>query len=67
MSTKLSRKIAKGLKHARKTASMDEIAARCGVTRAYLLRVSQGTQDPSVTIASRIARGLDLRLEILEK
>jgi len=67
MSTKLSRKIAKRLKHARKTASMDEIAARCGVTRAYLWRVSQGTQDPSVSIASRIARGLDLSHDIREK
>ena len=67
MSTLFSTRIAKQLRQARKTDSMAAIARRCGVTRVCLYRVSQGKEDPSVTIAAKIARGLKMRLEIVEK
>jgi transcriptional regulator with XRE-family HTH domain len=55
------------LKSARVTAhlTLDHLAARSGVSRAMLSKVERGEKSPTLSIISRIARGLDLSLSAL--
>jgi len=55
------------LKGARLAAhlTLDQLAARSGVSRAMLSKVERGEKSPTLSIISRIARGLDLSLSAL--
>ena len=45
--------------------SLRELALRCGVSSAMLSQVERGETSPTLTVAARIAAGLDLRLSQL--
>jgi XRE family transcriptional regulator, regulator of sulfur utilization len=45
--------------------SLRELADRCGVSAPMLSQVERGETSPTLHVASRIARGLDLRLSQL--
>src|SRR3954463_9859878 len=45
--------------------SLRDLADRCGVSAPMLSQVERGETSPTLHIASRIARGLDLRLSQL--
>src|SRR3954452_7782520 len=45
--------------------SLRELAERCGVSAPMLSQVERGETSPTLQIAARIARGLDLRLSQL--
>ncbi|MGD0198139.1 MAG: XRE family transcriptional regulator [Solirubrobacteraceae bacterium] len=45
--------------------SLRELALRCGVSAPMLSQVERGETSPTLQVASRIARGLDLRLSQL--
>jgi len=42
--------------------SLRDLAERCGVSAPMLSQVERGETSPTLPIAARIARGLDLRL-----
>jgi transcriptional regulator with XRE-family HTH domain len=45
--------------------SLRDLAARCGVSAPMLSQVERGETSPTLTVAARIAAGLDLRLSQL--
>jgi XRE family transcriptional regulator, regulator of sulfur utilization len=45
--------------------SLRDLASRCGVSAPMLSQVERGETSPSITVATRIAGGLDLRLSQL--
>ncbi|HWT25715.1 MAG TPA: helix-turn-helix transcriptional regulator, partial [Solirubrobacteraceae bacterium] len=45
--------------------SLRDLAARCGVSAPMLSQVERGETSPTLQVAARIARGLDLRLSQL--
>jgi transcriptional regulator with XRE-family HTH domain len=45
--------------------SLRDLAERCGVSAPMLSQVERGETSPTLAVASRIARGLDLRLSQL--
>src|SRR4029079_11992467 len=45
--------------------SLRDLAERCGVSAPMLSQVERGETSPTLQIAARIARGLDLRLSQL--
>jgi transcriptional regulator with XRE-family HTH domain len=45
--------------------SLRELALRCGVSAPMLSQVERGETSPTLTVAARIARGLELRLSQL--
>ena len=55
----------KGFREWKKIRPSD-LARAAEIDRAYLFRVEQGAQEPSVSIASRLAHALGLRLADFE-
>jgi transcriptional regulator with XRE-family HTH domain len=45
--------------------SLEDLAAKAGVSRAMLSKVERGEKSPTIPIASKIARGLGLSLSLL--
>lgn len=48
-----------------KAMTLDALAVRSGVSRAMLSKVERGEKSPTLSVASRIARGLDTSLSDL--
>ena len=44
-----------------------DLAARSGVTRAYIYRILAETQNPSLLVASKLAKAVGLELTLTAK
>lgn len=59
--------LAENLRRLRHTAglTLDQLAARAGVSRAMISKVERGASDPTATVLGKLAAGLDVSLSQL--
>lgn len=59
--------LAENLRRLRRAAelTLDQLAARTGVSRAMISKVERGTSDPTATVLGKLAAGLDVSLSQL--
>jgi transcriptional regulator with XRE-family HTH domain len=50
---------------AKRKLSQEALAAKARVSRVHLARLEMGQQDPSLTMLSKLAHGLDVRISQL--